>query len=260
MGMRKEINTPSSPKITILHGGDRAGTRLVGVYCSLQGAEGSSAGARMPTVEVFREIAKSIATGLQALRQDVPLPDGTALPRGEKLGIARACRAGINEESPFADRREYVEVALAYLEPHGCGLLLMLDEFDKLQEGIDSGITSPQVPENIRFLVQTYPRFSTVLTGSRRLKRLREGYWSALFGLGTRFSVTALPEEAARRLVAQPGGLVIAGAMRCQAFAGSARAGPSDQGQELPRPVGRAALAGPGVRDLTPCNRERPVR
>ncbi|MBT3190932.1 MAG: restriction endonuclease subunit M, partial [Verrucomicrobia bacterium] len=60
------------------------------------------------------------------------------------------------------------------------------------------------VPENIRFLVQNYPRVSAVLTGSRRLKRLREEYWSALFGLGTRIPLTSLDAEAARDLVIRP--------------------------------------------------------
>ena len=80
----------------------------------------------------------------------------------------------------------------------------MLDEFDKLQEGIDHGVTSPQVPENIRFLIQTFPRFSAILTGSRRLKRLREEHWSALYGLGTSIQVTALDPENARRVVIEP--------------------------------------------------------
>jgi type I restriction enzyme M protein len=81
---------------------------------------------------------------------------------------------------------------------------LMLDEFDKLQEGIDNGVTSPQVPENIRFLIQTYPKFSAILTGSRRLKRLREEYWSALYGLGTTIPVTALDTESARKVITEP--------------------------------------------------------
>jgi len=80
----------------------------------------------------------------------------------------------------------------------------MLDEFDKLQEGIDNGVTSPQVPENIRFLIQSYPKFSAILTGSRRLKRLREEYWSALYGLGTSIPVTALDVASARRVVTEP--------------------------------------------------------
>ena len=80
----------------------------------------------------------------------------------------------------------------------------MLDEFDKLQEGIDAGITSPQVPENIRHLLQHQPGVSAIITGSRRLKRLREEYWSALFGLGYRIGVSALSIDDARRLVTEP--------------------------------------------------------
>jgi type I restriction enzyme M protein len=145
-----------------------------------------------------------MAKGIAALGIEAPLPDGSVLPAGEKIGTARACRDGIGEESPFADFRDYAEVTLDAVEDQKLGILLMLDEFDKLQEGIDNGITSPQVPENIRYLVQTYPHFSAILTGSRRLKRLREEYWSALYGLGTRFGVTSLPKEAAEKLVIEP--------------------------------------------------------
>lgn len=175
------------------------------VYCSLQGAEGDSHAVGVPTVEVFREIARSIATALTKLHIEVPLPNGKTLAAGKPaLGVARACREGISAESPFADLRDYLEGVLAVLEPLNLGLVLMLDEFDKLQEGIDNGVTSPQVPENIRFLIQSYPKFSAVLTGSRRLKRLREEYWSALYGLGTSVPVTALDPESARKVVIEP--------------------------------------------------------
>jgi len=176
----------------------------LGVYCSLQGAEGSRDGVGVPTAEVFRGMAKSIAKSLQTIGEQTPLPDGTLLPPGKKLGIAKACRNGISEVSSFSDFHDYVEVALEMLARHDLGLLLMLDEFDKLQEGIDSGVTSPQVPENIRFLVQTYPRFCAILTGQKRLQRLREEHWSALYGLGTRFGVSSLSVEHARRLVTEP--------------------------------------------------------
>ena len=176
----------------------------LGVYCSLQGAEGSRDGAGVPTAEVFRVMATSIAKSLQALGGETPLPDGSTLAPGKKLGISRACRKGICEGSSFSDFRDYVDVVLDGLAERHLGLLLMLDEFDKLQEGTDRGVTSPQVPENIRYLVQTYPRFSAILTGSRRLKRLREEHWSALYGLGTRFGVSWLSQEDARRLVREP--------------------------------------------------------
>lgn len=175
------------------------------IYASLQGAEGASQVVGVPTVEVFREIARSIATALTKLDIDVPLPNGQTFVAGKPaLGVARACREGIGTESPFTDFREYLELVLTILEPLGLGLVLMLDEFDKLQEGIDNGVTSPQVPENIRFLIQTYPKFSAILTGSRRLKRLREEYWSALYGLGTSIPVTALDTESARKVVTEP--------------------------------------------------------
>ena len=207
-----------SGNVVLLEGNRRAGKSSIlwhlegpdavpgwmGIYFSLQGAEGSRDGVGVPTVEVFRAMAISIATRFHTLGGETPLPDGTFLPANKKLGIAKACRKGITSESPFSDFRDYLEIVLEKFAEHDLGLLLMMDEFEKLQEGIDSGITSPQVPENIRFLVQTYPRFSTILTGSRRLKRLREEYFSVLYGLGTRFGVSYLSAEAAQLLVTKP--------------------------------------------------------
>jgi type I restriction enzyme M protein len=175
----------------------------MGICCSFQGAVGSQKGAGVPTVEVFREISVSVAKSLHMLGGETPLPGGTVLLPG-KPGIIRACREGIHESSAFSDFRDYAEAALKKLSEHGLGLLLMLDEFDKLQEGIDSGVTSPQVPENIRFMIQTYPRFTAILTGLGRLRRWREEYWSALYGLGMSFRITSLSDDAARRLVTEP--------------------------------------------------------
>jgi type I restriction enzyme M protein len=175
------------------------------VYTSLQGAEGAECMAGVPTAEIFREMARTIATAATTLDINVRLPDGRDVAKGSKpFGIARACHEGIGADAPFVDFREYLEYILSVLEPLGLGLLLMLDEFDKLQEGIDNGVTSPQVPENIRFLIQNYPKFSAILTGSRRLKRLREEHWSALYGLGTSISVSTLDAESARRVVTEP--------------------------------------------------------
>lgn len=179
------------------------------VYSSLQAAEGDQHVAGVPTPEVFRALAHSIASALIKLSIDVPLPDGQVIqPVTRRLGLARlitnACKNGIGSDSPFADFRDYLDSVLQALEPLDLGLVLMLDEFDKLQEGIDNGVTSRQVPENIRYLIHSNPRFSAILTGSRRLKRLREEYWTALYGLGTTIQVTALDPESARKVVTEP--------------------------------------------------------
>jgi type I restriction enzyme M protein len=206
-----------SGNVVLLEGNRRAGKSSIlwhlegataipgwlGIYCSLQGAEGDSQGG-ISTADVFRGIAYEIIQSVRKLNGVALLPDGTKIDGDKKLGITRAIRTGISDESPFQDFREYLEAILETLASQGLGILLMLDEFDKLQEGIDKGVTSPQVPENIRFLVQSFPRFSAILTGSRRLKRMREEYWSALFGLGTREGVTALPKSAAVKLITEP--------------------------------------------------------
>ncbi len=186
------------------------------VYASLQAAEGAAQAVGVPTAEVFRLIAFEVSKGIAGLEVDTPLPDGSTVNREALLGasklaklqesggIRKACRSGVSDQSPFADFRDYLGILLEIADSQGLGIVLMLDEFDKLQEGIDNGVTSPQVPENIRFLIQSHPRFSAILTGSRRLKRLREEHWSALYGLGTSIPVTALDVDSARRVVTEP--------------------------------------------------------
>jgi type I restriction enzyme M protein len=186
------------------------------VYSSLQSAEGAAHARGVPTQDVFRQIALDLTKGVAELGIDTPLPDGTnvnqAALTGEDVGARlrerrrcrEVCQSAISEGSAFADFRDYLEILLSVMEPMQLGLVLMLDEFDKLQDGIDNGVTSPQVPENIRFLIQTYPKFTAILTGSRRLKRLREEYWSALYGLGTSIQVTALDVQSARSVVTEP--------------------------------------------------------
>ena len=206
-----------SGNVVLLEGNRRAGKSSVlwhlegdnpipgwlGVYCSLQGIDGATEGG-IPTADVFRGMAYDIVQAIRNLNGTAILPDGSTLDPARRLGINKSVRTGISDDAPFQDFREYLEMILETLAEQDLGLLLMMDEFDKLQEGIDNGVTSPQVPENIRFLVQSLPKFSAILTGSRRLKRMRQEYWSALFGLGTRLGVTALPFEAASRLILEP--------------------------------------------------------
>ena len=111
---------------------------------------------------------------------------------------------GIKDDAPFTYFREYMEAILDWLQSRDLRVLLLLDEFDKLQEGIDSGITSPQVPENLRFLLQSESRLTAILTSMKRLRRIREEYFSALYGLGTPFDVTSLSKEDAETLVTKP--------------------------------------------------------
>ena len=176
------------------------------VNCSFQGGEGHGNKAGLPTNEVFRLMARDIGWAahdddekIQVWLPDMAPPDPN---KRFKVEFVKALSTAFSGPRPFEVFELYLQDVLEAASPRR--LLLMLDEFDKLQEGIDAGITSPQVPENIRYLLHTYPSLSAILTGSRRLKRLRDEYWSALFGFGHRVPVSELPLEDARLLVTQP--------------------------------------------------------
>ena len=168
------------------------------VYCSLQDAES------VATEDCFRLLARCTGWSLYDAGVETWFPGLPARDPGKpfKLAFRSALAQAFAGGNAFETFRLYLSAAVETASPRR--VLLMLDEFDKLQEGIDAGTTSPQVPENIRHLLQHQPGLCAIITGSRRLKRLREEYWSALFGLGYRVGVSALTEADARRLVTEP--------------------------------------------------------
>jgi type I restriction enzyme M protein len=104
--------------------------------------------------------------------------------------------------APFELFQMIIEAVVAGLGSRR--LLLLLDEFDKVQDGIENGITSPQVPDNFRNLFHTYPQVSAILTGSQLMKRLRREYFNPLFGIGRPIPIGPLDLVAARELVVKP--------------------------------------------------------
>lgn len=174
------------------------------VYCSFQELDG------MAAADVFKLLALRTGGALQDAGIETWIP---GLERAEsakpfKIVFGTALRRAFAGGRPFETLELYLEAAIRAAKPRR--VLLMIDEFDKLREGIDSGRTGAQVPENLRHLLQHQAGLGAIITGSRRLKKLREEYWSALFGLGYRIGVSALPEEHARRLVTEP----VAGRLR----------------------------------------------
>jgi type I restriction enzyme M protein len=216
--IRRQLGSEANANVILLEGNRRTGKTSVlkqlqkrdalpgwiVVYCSFQDAEGDESRAGITTQNVYRLLARTLGWTLfdAGVRTWIPGEPKPETQRPFKVEFRGALDHAFAAAHPFETFEEYVTVALEAARPRR--VLLMLDEFDKLQEGIDAGVTSPQVPENIRHLLQHHAGLSAILTGSRRLKRLREEYWSALFGLGYRVGIGALPPEDARRLVAEP--------------------------------------------------------
>ncbi len=216
-GIRRVIG--HSGNVVLLEGNRRAGKSSIlrqlegkdpipgwlGVYVSFQESEGDSEinAEGIPTIEVFRTVALAAAKTIQRVVGSVITPNGDELGRRDPR-VVDLVREGIKIDAPFTHFRGYIELLVEWLKPHDLRLLILLDEFDKLQDGIESGITSPQVPENLRFLLQSNSRLTAVLTSMKRLRRLREEYLNALYGLGTPFDVTSLSKEDAEFLVTNP--------------------------------------------------------
>ena len=216
--IRRQVGASTHANVILLEGNRRTGKtsilRQLGkadalpswipVYCSLQDAEGDDKRGGITTRNVFKLLARTTGWALHDAGVETWFP---GLPdrdpgRPYKLAFLGALKQAFAGDHAFETFELYLSAALEAASPRR--ILLMLDEFDKLQEGIDAGITSPQVPENIRHLLQHQPGLSAIITGSRRLKRLREEYWSALFGIGHRIGISVLAFDEARRLVTEP--------------------------------------------------------
>lgn len=222
--IRLQIDSKKHANVVLLEGNRRTGktsilrqlqkpgtlSDWIVVYCSFQDADGDTDKAGLSTTNVYRLLARTIGWSLAEEKVFTWFPGEAAADpkRLFKLEFRKALDRVFQDEHPFEVLKIYLNSVLEAVKPRR--VLLMLDEFDKLQEGIDSGVTSPQVPENIRHLLQHSNGLSAILTGSRRLKRLREQYWSALFGLGYRVEISELPKAEALRLVTDP----VAGRLR----------------------------------------------
>lgn len=172
--------------------------------CDFQGASGHETLDGIPTENIFAHMAQKIAEAGDRYGYKFWPPTQTPYDPSKPytLEFRRAFAKALKEFAAFEVFKEFLEAVINAIAPKR--LLLLLDEFDRIQEGIDSGVTSPQVPQNIRFILQNYSQVSSILTGSKRMTQMRKDYWSVLFGLGHRISITAIDPKEARRLVTVP--------------------------------------------------------
>jgi type I restriction enzyme M protein len=216
--IKRQLATDHRANVILLEGNRRTGKtsileRLkapgelpawIPVYLNLQRGEGSEGRAGLSSTEIFRLLANGLALALIAAGTPVWLPDQPPPDPNRRydLQLRRALTAYFEGDHPFEAFDIYLSTVIEAVAPRR--VLLMLDEFDKIQEGIDAGITSPQVPENLRYLFHAHPELGGILSGSRRLTRLRNEYWSALFGIGYAIRVAPLAVDDARALVTEP--------------------------------------------------------
>ncbi len=142
---------------------------------------------------LFVKFAREIVRALRQARQ----PES----------VLKLAQSPIDETDSFYSFRTMLEGLTETLNVQSdkiIRLILMLDEFEVIDQAIQHKQLSPEILENLRHLFQHHPQLAIILTGSYRLRKLSQEYWSALFGLGIKRDIGFLSEEAARSLITEP--------------------------------------------------------
>lgn len=128
------------------------------------------------TEAFFGELARRAMTG-----EEPALRDGDAVPYGTGAEMVR-------EVTDRLDRR----------------VVLLLDEFDDLEEKVRSGRLGPEVFGQLRHLIQHGRNIGLVLCGTHRLEDLAGEYWSFLLNLASYQRIGTLEPTAAEELIRLP--------------------------------------------------------
>lgn len=220
--IKRNLRTSGPSTVLILEGVRRVGKtsllkqlsrpallpKWICVYYNFQGASGAQDKHGVPTGTIFYEIAKAIVLACHSAGLQFDLPHVCYVNRSLKKRefadkMYESLRPRFEQtNAPFELFQIVIEGPMLSLGEKR--LLLLLDEFDKVQSGIENGVTSPQVPDNFRNLFHTYPQVSAILTGAQLMKRLRREYFNPLFGIGRPIPIGPLDPKAARELVVKP--------------------------------------------------------
>lgn len=180
---------------------------FVTAYWTMQAAKGSKDAGGITDEQFFYRIARILILSLYKAQKNFAVPVIGDVSQGLSLAslytvLDQEFKSAFTHDQAFDLLDQCIESIFATLP--NLNLVLMIDEFDKLHEGIENGVTSGFVPENLRSFIHKYSRLSVIIAGTTKLKRLREDYWSALFGLGTKISVEGLDTDSALNLVTKP--------------------------------------------------------
>lgn len=167
---------------------------------------GNRGASGIPDRRIFQGIAKRVLESASESGLTISIAGlgqiNAGLPTETKRLLLSDLETFFNEGAPYERFLHILEAALAAMGEKR--LLLLFDEFDLIQSGIDSGVTGSQVPENFRNLLQDYPQLAAILTGSLKIRRLRQQYWNVLFNLGQSLQLRGLEPAEAAELVSQP--------------------------------------------------------
>ena len=129
------------------------------------------------------------------------------------LNIYRASRErGIEIERPkFEDfsvlptvqfKYDFLEAVLE--KRQGRFLILMIDEFELLEDRVKKGVYDRDIFDYLRNLMQHTEGLGFIFSGSRAIEAMASDYWSVLFNIALYREISSLRREEAERLIREP--------------------------------------------------------
>ncbi len=85
-----------------------------------------------------------------------------------------------------------------------CKLIIMIDEFEVLEQKVTEKVLAREIFEYLRSLMQHRRGINFLLSGTHTIEQLTKGYWSVFFNIARHHRLSRLNEEAARQLITQP--------------------------------------------------------
>ena len=107
------------------------------------------------------------------------------------------------KSEPFARFDAFLD-ELSALIPAGKWLVLMLDEFEKIESKVTESVFPPDLIGYLRGLMQVRPSFGIILAGSHQLEEMRRDFWNPFMGSTHVLHLGYLSEAEAERLVTNP--------------------------------------------------------
>jgi len=138
----------------------------------------------------FIDMQGILASNTDAFLRELALP---LLPYAEGLSDGDAARS--------ATGADMVREAVARSERR---IVLLLDEFDDVEQKVSSGLLDGAALDQLRHLVQHNRNLSLVLSGTHRIEELGGGLWSFLLNLATYRRIGCLGREDAEQVIREP--------------------------------------------------------
>jgi hypothetical protein len=121
-----------------------------------------------------------------------------------KMGLALAEPKRTDyEDEPFIAFRKFIETAEAAVTP-GQWAVLMLDEFELVEEKLNAGIFPGDLMLQLRNIMQHHPRLALVMAGSHHMEEMRRDYWNPLLSIARVIKVGFLKRDACYELITNP--------------------------------------------------------